>query len=238
MKRTPEIRIDSAANRLHTSEIEKFVIESIKEYLRNKKQIQKFIENLDVADQNNILDRLSKLNCNNPRLIRAILDKVTISKEWIEFSLCNNQIQKMLENFAYCDEIPAEIKTESENPIQIKKNIRISTTSKIGCNVLIIPSDKTSKPMPNANLIKIIVKSHYWNELLLTGKVKNTKEIQKFEGHNDNSYIKQVLNLRFLSPEITEAILGGTQPRDLTAKRLFDLKTLNWQEQKEILSFV
>jgi len=52
---------------------------------------------------------------------------------------------------------------------------------------------------------------------------------------NDNSYIKQVLNLKFLAPEITEAILNGTQARDLTMAKLFNLKTLDWQEQKNVL---
>ena len=70
---------------------------------------------------------------------------------------------------------------------------------------------------------------------MLEGKVKNTKDIQKLENLKDNSYIKQVLNLRFLSPRIIEAILNGTQPRELTMTKLFNIKTLNWNEQEKLI---
>ncbi|MDR1167726.1 MAG: recombinase family protein, partial [Heliobacteriaceae bacterium] len=161
-----------SVSKIPAGEIEKFVIENIREYLRNKKEMQKFIKNLDVADQRSIFERLKKLDYNNPRLIRGMLDKVTISKEWIEISLCKNQIQNMLENFAYCDEIPAEIKSESHNPLVINKSIKISTTKQLGKNILIIPSDKEQAPMPNDSLIKAIVRCHYWHKMLETGKAK------------------------------------------------------------------
>jgi hypothetical protein len=69
----------------------------------------------------------------------------------------------------------------------------------------------------------------------LSGEAKTSNDIQKFEGLNDNSYLKQVLNLRFLAPEITESILNGTQTRDLTMYKLFKLNTLDWIEQRKVL---
>ncbi len=212
-----------SVSKIPAGEIEKFVIDNIRKYLQNKKEIQKYVKNLDVADQNSILDRLEKLDYTNPRLIRGILDKVTISKEWIEISLCRNQIQKMLENFACCDEIPAEIKSKNHNPLMIKKNIRIATTSRLGSNVLIISNDTEQPPAPNDVLIKAIVRCHFWHKLLETGKAKNVTDIQRKEGLKDRKYIRQVLKLKFLPPEITENILNGTQDRDMTVQKLFKM---------------
>lgn len=84
-------------------------------------------------------------------------------------------------------------------------------------------------------MIKAIVRSFYWQNLFLSGNIKNTKDIQKLENLKDDSYIKQILNLRFLSPKIIDLILNGIQPRDLTVSKLFDIKTLNWRQQEQLL---
>ena len=47
---------------------------------------------------------------------------------------------------------------------------------------------------------------------------------------------EEVMDLRFLSPKIIEAILNGTQPKDISLQKLFNIKTLNWQEQEKILN--
>lgn len=227
---------EGSVSKIPAGEIEKFVVEEIKNYLQNTKKVQNLIKDCNVINQNDILKAIENItDFSNPKLIRAILEKVVISKEWIEITLSQNQIIETLKNLVNGSEPPIESTEPSEAPIIIKKDIRISTTSQAGCNTLIIPTGSNIVPMPNQHLIKVIVKSHYWNELLLTGEAKTSYDIQKLEGLNDNSYLKQVLNLRFLAPEITEAILNGTQPRDLTMNKLFSLKTLNWQKQMSVL---
>ena len=130
--------------------------------------------------------------------------------------------------------LPEEQKGEPKEPIVIIKNIRISSTASNG-SVLIISDNETVQNNPNPQLIKAIVKSFYWNELLLSGKAKSSTDIQKMENHKDPSYIKKILKLRFLAPEIIEDIMHGTQLRDLNIQQLFAIKTPDWQEQKRIL---
>lgn len=227
---------EGSVSKIPAGEIEKFVVEEIKNFLLNTKKVQKLIKDLNVINQNDIINTIAEItDFSNPKLIRAILEKVVISKEWIEITLSQSQLIETFKNLAHDLEPPIETKEPCEDTITIKKDVRISTTSQIGCNTLIIPTGSNIVPMPNQHLIKVIVKSRYWNELLLSGEAKTSNDIQKLEGLNDNSYLKQVLNLRFLAPEITEAILNGTQPRDLTMAKLFSLKTIDWQEQKKIL---
>lgn len=227
---------EGSVSKIPAGEIEKFVVEEIKNFLLNTKKVQNLIRDCNVTNQNEIFKAIENIaDFGNPKLIRAVLEKVVISKAWIEIALSQNQLIETLKNLANNLEPPIEIKEPSEVPITIKKDIRISITSQAGCKTLIIPTSSNIAPMPNQHLITVIVKSHYWNELLLSGESKTSNDIQKLEGLNGNSYIKQVLNLRFLAPEITEAILNGTQPRDLTMAKLFNLKTLDWQEQKKIL---
>ncbi|MDD3012354.1 MAG: hypothetical protein PHC34_01460, partial [Candidatus Gastranaerophilales bacterium] len=63
------------------------------------------------------------------------------------------------------------------------------------------------------------------------------KMIQKIENFSSDRYIKKILNLRFLAPDIVEAILNGTQPRDFNVQKLCEVNTPDWEEQKKILNF-
>lgn len=227
---------EGSVTKIPAGEIEKFVVEEIKNFLLNTKKVQKLLKDLNVISQNAILKTIEKISdFGNPKFVRAVLEKVVISKEWIEVTLSQRQLVATLINLVNGLEPPIENNEPCEDPIKRKKEIRISTTSQAGRNTLIISTGSGIVPRPNQHMIKVLVKSHYWNELLLTGVAKTSHDIQKLEGLNDNSYLKQVLGLRFLAPEITEAILNGTQPRDLTMAKLFSLKTLDWQEQKMAL---
>jgi hypothetical protein len=50
-------------------------------------------------------------------------------------------------------------------------------------------------------------------------------------------YIRRLVNLAFLSPQLVEAILQGRQPAELTATRLTELDLpLDWTEQRRLLA--
>ena len=53
------------------------------------------------------------------------------------------------------------------------------------------------------------------------------------------SYFTRLVRLSYLAPDITEAILDGRQPRDLTADKLLahSRLPLGWREQRTVLGF-
>ena len=53
------------------------------------------------------------------------------------------------------------------------------------------------------------------------------------------SYFTRLLRLSYLAPDITEAILDGRQPRDLTAEELLahSRLPLAWHDQRTVLGF-
>jgi hypothetical protein len=53
------------------------------------------------------------------------------------------------------------------------------------------------------------------------------------------SYFTRLVRLSYLAPDITEAILDGHQPRDLTANKLlaYSRLPLAWHEQRTVLRF-
>ena len=224
-----------SVSKLPAEETEKFVTDEIRSYFFDAKQIQNYIAELSVLEQNRILEAVKSGKFDNYALVRSVLEKLTVSREWTEMILSKSRIKKFLYDLNGNVQDMRGDKEQAEDYLIIKREIRIKTGTSKGCNTLIIRNDKAELPYINEALIKAIVKSFYWHKLLLEGKVKNTKGIQKLENLKDNSYIKQVLNLRFLSPRIIEAILNGTQPRELTVTKLFNIKTLNWKEQEELI---
>ncbi len=67
-------------------------------------------------------------------------------------------------------------------------------------------------------------------------QVSDLATIARQEGLT-RSYVCRVLRLAFLAPDITEAILDGRQPAELTAERLVRCSDLPlcWQEQRRVL---
>ena len=168
--------------------------------------------------------------------IKVILAKVVLFKEKVEILLCKDQLLKGLESIITNDILPDETKSDPAYPIKITKEIRISTTSRNG-GVLIVNDGQTQESNINPFLVKIIAKGYYWNKLLEEGKVKTIKEITEFEKEYNFDYIKRAIRLNILSPRIVESILSGTQPEDLTVMKLYNVKSLDWQEQEKILNF-
>ena len=230
-----------SVSKIPAGEIENVVTQEIKAFLSNPKNIQQYIENYDVHKQKELLRTIKLFKTDlkhrfDNTFIRTVLSKIILYKEKVEVILCKEQLLKALESITYQTSFPEELKEETKEPIFITKEIRISQTSKNG-SVLIISDSKKPEVNVNSQLIKAIAKSHYWNNLLLSGEVNNIKELNKMENLSSHKYIYKVLELRFFAPEIIERILNGTQPRDLSVQKLFVVRTLDWAEQKKLLCF-
>jgi hypothetical protein len=93
------------------------------------------------------------------------------------------------------------------------------------------------KTNPDAALIKAIVRAHQWFEMLKNRTVESITEIAKAEGL-PRTYVSSVIPFALLAPDITSAVLEGTQPIDLSLDRLINAKLpLDWAEQRSVLGF-
>lgn len=85
-------------------------------------------------------------------------------------------------------------------------------------------------------LIKALARAHHWWNQLSTGQARSVTELATREGITDR-YISKHLPLAFLSPAITEAIMQGRQPVNLSAEQLIESATrhLCWEAQQHDL---
>ena len=85
-------------------------------------------------------------------------------------------------------------------------------------------------------LIKAIARGHAWFEELAAGRARSLRELAERDGIT-RRYVRRLVDLAFLSPELVEAILHGRQPVDLTATRLTELDLpLDWTDQRSLLA--
>jgi hypothetical protein len=99
-------------------------------------------------------------------------------------------------------------------------------------------TDPFATAKPDARLIKLLIRAHRFNATLVGGDGVPFAALAKREGVSP-SYFTRLVRLSYLAPDITQAILDGGQPRDLTADKLLahSRLPLGWHEQRAVLGF-
>jgi hypothetical protein len=91
---------------------------------------------------------------------------------------------------------------------------------------------------PDARLINLLVRAHRLNATLVQSEDVAFAALALREGVS-RSYFTRIVRLSYLAPDITQAILDGRQPRDLTAATLLahSRLPLAWPDQRTALGF-
>jgi len=91
---------------------------------------------------------------------------------------------------------------------------------------------------PDARLIRLLLRARRFNATLAQGEGVSFAALAEREGVS-RSYFTRLLRLSYLAPDITQAILDGRQPSDLTAEKLLDHSRLPlaWHDQRTALGF-
>ena len=91
---------------------------------------------------------------------------------------------------------------------------------------------------PDPRLIKLLIRARRFNATLVQSADVAFAALALREGVS-RSYFTRVVRLSYLAPDITQAILDGRQPRDLTAEKLLahSRLPLAWHDQRTALGF-
>ena len=89
---------------------------------------------------------------------------------------------------------------------------------------------------PNISLVHAIARAHLWLKALSDGTYQSVEELADVAKWN-SKVIRKVLRLAFLAPDITEAIIFGSQPKALGLSELQGISAQSWGEQRRLLGF-
>jgi len=98
--------------------------------------------------------------------------------------------------------------------------------------------DGACKPTrePDVGLIHALARAHLWRKALSDGSYQSVEELAGFAKWNPK-VVRKALRLAFLAPDITEAIILGTQPQRLGLSKLQSVCAYSWDEQRRSLGF-
>lgn len=210
-----------SVSKIPAGEIEKFVVETTKEIMHDKKQIQNILSNFDIYKQNQLIDIAKNIDdYSNPKLIKTVINKIIISENTVKITFDKNGITRALEDLYNKGDIIVISENIKIKPLIITKDIKISQPSKSG-NILILQAEEKGTANPNPYLINAIIKSYYYHNQIQAGKT--IEDLQAEENLKDSKYIRNILNLKYLSPELTEQIFNGSENKDLTLQKLLKL---------------
>jgi site-specific DNA recombinase len=89
---------------------------------------------------------------------------------------------------------------------------------------------------PDLSLVHALARAHLWLKALTDGTYKSIEELASAAKWNPK-VVRKVLRLAFLAPDITEAIILGSQPMSLTVSELQGIAAFTWDEQRRLLRF-
>jgi site-specific DNA recombinase len=101
---------------------------------------------------------------------------------------------------------------------------------------LVLDSETADVQMTTTPLIKALARAHKWKEDVLANQPSYAPEEKRFDVGGE--YLRRVLGLAFLAPDIVEAILDGQYSANLTVKKLARRRLpIDWAQQRVQLGF-
>lgn len=94
-----------------------------------------------------------------------------------------------------------------------------------------LPDGATQPRKTDNTLVKALARAFRWKRMLESGEFATIAELAEREGIAP-SYMTRVLRLTLLAPDIVEAILDGTQGREVTLAQVLEPFPVEWQRQE------
>jgi site-specific DNA recombinase len=102
---------------------------------------------------------------------------------------------------------------------------------------IIVPGDAGAPPTRlDRSLVLAVARGRAWVKALRQGEYADTAEIAS-QCDLSEAYVRRILRLAFLAPDIVESIAEGRQPRGLTFQRLLGSVPFTWAEQRRLFGF-
>jgi DNA invertase Pin-like site-specific DNA recombinase len=230
----------SAGLRLPAEEIEQLVTSRVRQWLLDPGSIYNAVRLADPSAQRRLLARARDLGNRWPELpatrqhalVTGLVERIDIRADRIEIRLAVTYVGALL------DVVAASSPTATDDETQILSvPVRLRRCGR-EIKMLIDSGDWLAKAKPDARLIKLLIRAHRFNTSLVGSDDVPFSAVAKRQGVSP-SYFTRLVRLSYLAPDITQAILDGRQPHDLTADKLLahSRLPLGWQDQRTLLGF-
>jgi hypothetical protein len=159
--------------------------------------------------------------------IRALVEQVIVDEQTIIIKVRRGPLSDRPMSSA--SDAPSDGAIELTAAVSIKRR-------GVGTRLVLLDAQHNHPARCDLALVKAIARGRVWFDELVSGRARSLQELAKRDGIS-RRYIRRLVGLAFLSPQLVEAILHGRQPVELTATRLTELDLpLDWAEQHRLLT--
>jgi site-specific DNA recombinase len=233
---------DSARLRIPAAEIEQLVSSRVQRWLLDPGSIYKSTAARleDGSMQQRLVARAADLGKHWPQLpaarqravLAALVERIEVSVDQIDIRLRPPRLGALLDVAA----APSQgVKEDEIQTLSVPVHRRRAGRE---IRMVIDGTDPFAAAQPDMRLIKLLLRGRQFNATLTHSEGVPFAAIAEREGVS-RSYFTRLVRLSYLAPDITQAILDGRQPRDLTAEKLLvhSRLPLAWHDQRTVLGF-
>ena len=230
----------SADLRIPAGEIEQAVTSRMQQWLIDPASVYQATRLADPSAQRRLIARAGEIGKSWSELpatrqrafLTALIERVDIGSDRIDIHFRPTRLGRLLDIAAK----PLPSATDETQILSVPTELRRSPGREI--KILIEGTGPFATSKPDTRLIKLLIRARRFNTALARSDGVPFSELAKQEGVSP-SYFTRLLRLSYLAPDITQAILDGGQPRDLTADKLLAHSRLPliWHEQRTALGF-
>ncbi len=214
------------------------LVDAVKPHIVGSRELRHVIE--DAASLANQWPRKSPSEKRS--VFMALIQRIDIQDETAAIHLSGNRLCKLLqEGLKDCP--AANNISLKEQALTLKVGFDLKRCG-LGVRMLINGNLAGGKTEPDMKLIRLIARAHRISQRLTCkdgsgNSGLSLSDIAKEEGYS-GSYATRLLRLAFLSPKITDAILNGRQPAEMTPATLMrnTKYPIDWQQQLQIFKSI
>jgi site-specific DNA recombinase len=237
---TQDQRKSATALRIPAGEIEQLVTSRVRQWLLDPGGIYQSTRLADPSAQRRLIARAGEIGKSWAELPRTrqraflttLIDRIDVGADQIDAHLRPTRLGALLDAAATALPSASDDETQIVSvPIRLRRTGREIT-------MLIAGTNPFATAKPDARLVKLLIKARRFNAALVGRDDEPFAALAKRQGVSP-SYFTRLVRLSYLAPDITEAILDGRQPPDLTADKLLahSRLPLSWPEQRTVLGF-
>jgi len=229
----------SAGLRIQAREIEQGVTSRLRQWLVDPGSVYQATRLVDPTAQRRLIARAEEIRKSWPELpatrqhafVAALIERIDVEANRIDIHFRPLRLGALLDSAS----TPLPRATDEAQILSVPIKLRRSGRE---ITMLIDRTDPFATAKPDARLIKLLIRARRFNATLVDNDGVPFAPLVKREGVSP-SYFTRLVRLSYLAPDITQAILDGRQPRDLTADKLLahSRLPLTWHEQRTVLGF-
>jgi hypothetical protein len=237
---------DRTGLRVPAAELEAAAINGLKSFLAEPAKLAKALElsDIPVKDLGAIIKKANQASTmigvpESPQCrahLHHMISKIVIGKQEMTISIKPQGLATLLRSKNESIDGSAHLPPHHVQVFELHLPLELRHRG-VETRLVLLAPQFGAKPARDPALISLIARAYAWAQELMTDPTVTVGQISKRDKVT-MSYVSRVVPLGFLSPDILEAILSGTQNPEKTAKQLamhVDVPT-SWSAQENLFN--